>query len=813
MSMRSKAIFAAMMIATTALTACKSSEERAEEYYQEGLALLEEGDVARATIQLRNVFELNGRHREARIALAEIFMDEGAKRRAYAQYLLLAEQYPDDVDTRIKLSQIAFSVRDWEEFERHALALERIGSDSPEAEAIALGLEYRNGVANSAPAETLDDIGQRATALSAELPSDPVLLSIIIDGNLRRQEYSVAIDFLQTMIDNDPTNRDLYDRRLAVLAQVNDEGGVEAQLRTMVERFPDDIEVKSTLIRFYVARGNLDAAEAFLRDISDPSDADPTMFLELVRFVSEVRGEDAARAEIQKAIEVNPTPLPFQAMLSGLDFQRGETAKAIADLEALLAASEPSPEARRARVTLAKMLLTDGNDVGARAQVEQVLTEDPGNAEALKMQAAWQIEADDTDGAIASLRGALDSNADDTDAMSLMAEAYSRAGSMDLARDFLALAADASGYAPAESIRYARVLMNEGRYLPAEDVLVPALRLAPNNLDLLGTLGELYVLMDDSARATQVIATIRRLDGPEAQSTANALEASAISRNAGPEEAISFLENLAQGESADLGSQLLLVRARLDAGDTAGAASLMEQLVSENPDNDQLAALRGSVLQANGDFEEAQSIYQSILDRIPTSGSIWLQLSRLKLAQGDREAATAVVDQALAELPEDANLLWAKATFLEQEGDIDGAIAIYENLYERLSGSIIVANNLASTLSTFRDDPESLERAYLIARRLVNSDQPPLQDTYGWIAHRRGNSEEALPYLESAAAGLPGDPIVQYHLGAVYAALGRNEEAITQFRKAIDIAGPGDTRPQIELAKTEIERLSAAPNE
>ncbi|MGI9390917.1 MAG: tetratricopeptide repeat protein, partial [Boseongicola sp.] len=86
---------------------------------------------------------------------------------------------------------------------------------------------------------------------------------------------------------------------------------------------------------------------------------------------------------------------------------------------------------------------------------------------------------------------------------------------------------------------------------------------------------------------------------------------------------------------------------------------------------------------------------------------------------------------------------------------------------------------------------------------------PPFQDTYGWILFRRGEHEEAVTYLEPAANALGNDPIVQFHLASAYAALGQNEDALSQFRKALELAGTEDSRPQIETTKAEIERLSA----
>jgi tetratricopeptide (TPR) repeat protein len=125
----------------------------------------------------------------------------------------------------------------------------------------------------------------------------------------------------------------------------------------------------------------------------------------------------------------------------------------------------------------------------------------------------------------------------------------------------------------------------------------------------------------------------------------------------------------------------------------------------------------------------------------------------------------------------------------------------------------VVANNLASLISTYRTDPESLERAFVVARRLRGSDVPAFQDTYGWIAFRRGELQEALEHLEPAANALTEDPLVQYHLAMTYQALERPQDALDRFRRSVEIAGETDTRPQIADARQRIADIEAAQNQ
>lgn len=796
------------VILTLGLTACKSAGERAEEYYQSALTLAAEDDYDRAVVALRNVFELDASHREARRMMADIMLNKrGNREQAYRQYLRLAEQFPDDLDARIALTQIAFAATNWDEFERHGAQAAELAPADPRVIPLSTARAYRAAVlANDVSARR--DAADTARAQLTEQPDNIVLRSVMIDDLLRGGDLRGAMAEIDLMLERDPGNIVYHQQRLNILAELGDMDGLEQQLRVMISQFPDDTVHKATLLRFYLSRDDLDAAETFLRDlVADAPADDPTAKGDLIRFLAEYRTIAAAKEEIATTITTLDDPLPFLIIDAGLDFSAGERTNAVNTLETALEQHATSPQAQIARVTLARMLAAMGNEVGARAQVEVVLAEDSTNSEALKLRAGWLIAADETEDAITALRTALDSSPDDAAAMMLMADAYIRSGQPQLARDFRALAVDASGNAPSESVRYARVLMNDKSYLPAEDILISSLRLNDNNPDLLLTLGQLYLEMEDFGRTQQVVATLRRADSPELTTAANRIEAELINRQRGRDDALAYLEELANRSDADLADRITLVRAQIRSGDTDSALERVKQMAADAPENDDLRFLVGTTQALVGNLDAAEQTFLALLDTDPRRPTVWLALSQLAQRKGDRDTAKTVIDDALGHLPAEPTLLWAKASFLEQDGNIDAAIAIYEELYAQNSGALVVANNLASLLSSYRDDDESLERAWNVARRFSDTTFPSVQDTYGWILHRRGQSADALPYLESAVTGLPNDPLAQYHLGQTYAALGRPDDALVQFRSAVALAGPGDTRPQIETARREIQTL------
>jgi predicted Zn-dependent protease len=390
-----------------------------------------------------------------------------------------------------------------------------------------------------------------------------------------------------------------------------------------------------------------------------------------------------------------------------------------------------------------------------------------------------------------------------------MADAYFRAGSPDLARDFLAQAVNVSDDAPAPSLRYARVLLADGNDRVAEDILLAALRREPAQDELLALLGEIYLERDAFGRAEAVADQLRRAGTEPARAAANRLQTQLVAQRDGSAQAIALLEEMAQGGAAGLGEQVTLLRARLATGETEEALKLAEDMAADAPDDLDRRFLLGVTRAATGDLDSARADMRAIVTDAPARVPAWQQLYRMTgIAEGPA-AASAVLESALEANPAAPVLLWMRAAELEQAGDIDAAIAVYEDLYARDSSSTIFANNLASLLVTYKEDTASLDRAWTIARRLRDTQVPAFQDTYGWLAFRRGEADVALPYLENAARGLPQDPIVQFHLAQVYAALDQPQEAIAAYRRVLDVAGPADSRPQIARAQDELDRLLA----
>ena len=805
-------------VALFGLSACENSKDKAARHLASAMALAEKGDGDRALVEFRNVFKLDPENVEARREFADFLLARGDLAGAYGQYLAVTERKPDDQEALRAAASLAAKIGNWPEAARQATALLALVPDDPEMTAVQIAAAYAEAASKGDTAARKLQ-AEAARALLVSRPDDLLLNRLAIDDLAQDQDFAGALLALDKALGLFPEEKELYALRVSLLAAQEDKPGVEAALKDMAARF-DDPSVGQALLRWYVGNGQIDQAEAWLRGgTAQAGDAGLQARMQMILFLKQFRSPEAALAEIDATMPLVPAategegegeePIITQGGLkmlrASIQFDQGQRDEAITAMKAILEGATPSEETRMVKVTLARMLVTTGDLVQPRALVEEVLAEDAGDVEALKLKSAWLVDEDKTDEAIALLRGALESAPRDAQTMALLAEAYGRSGSRDLQADMLAQSVEASGKAPAETLRYANFLAGDQKFLPAESLLVDALRLAPENLELLGALGDLYLRMQDWPRAEGVARRLEELatdpSANSARAMAERLRPAILAGRQDVAGAVSYLEALAG--SGDQRAEVAVISAYLSQGKSAEAKVKAEALLARDPKDASARFVMAAVKGATGDGVGAVADYRALLTEDAKRPDLWVALIRQTVQNEGQLKAEPLIDEALAVLPEQGDLLLMKANMLELRQDIDGAIAIYDKLYALNSSNLVVANNLASLISSYKSDQPSLDRAWTVARRLNGSTVPAFADTYGWLAHLRGQTAEALPYMELAAKGLEQDPLVQFHMAEVLKASGRADEAKTYYAKVLALVPETDTRAFVATARKE----------
>jgi predicted Zn-dependent protease len=810
---------ALVLIASLGLSACDNAQQRAEKHYQSGIALLEKGDVERALVEFRNVFQLDGKHLNARLTYARIQRERGQFAEAYSQYLLVVEQYPDTLEARLALAEMAIDRNDWQEAQRHGQAAFKLAPEDQMAQVIAALLEYQTAAVNKDQAGKLAPAARTQALLEAHADNRALALlayRVLIDQAYTGPDPVAAMAVLDKAIALNPENFEWQMLKLRLLINAGDQAAVGAQLNTLYGLFPQDKRVRDLLIGWYMQQKDLDGAEAFLRRLADDAAAStaPTAArdavkarLGVVQFLRQARDLAAAQAEVAALVAADPANIVYQATAAAMQFEAGQKDEAVAALTALVKAAPDDEDTRNAKVALARMLQATGNNTGAQALIEEVLASDPSHVAALKMKAAWLTQADKPGDAIIALRTALDQDPRDADILTLMAQAHERDGARDLAGERYAAAVDVSGRAATESLRYASFLMKDNRLDSARSVLDDALQVAPRDPKLLAARANLLMRMQDWDNAKIAVDRLRALGSPAAIKTANQLDAALLLKQDRVDDTIAFLGSLSKGGNTNASAVAAVVQTQIKAGKIDEATVYLDELLAASPADPALRYLRAGVYMMADEPDQAEAIYRALMAEQPDNLRPFQALYKLLLA-GDRpDEAAALLASELARVPESAVLNLIQAGALERAGDFEGAITIYEAMYAKDSSSLVVANNLASLLTSQRSDAASVDQAFKIALRLRGSNVPAFQDTYGWIAYRRGDFAEALTALEPAARAMTQDPAVQMHLGLTQAALKQTDAARATLTAALKLAGDAASQPQYAEAQAALTAL------
>jgi tetratricopeptide (TPR) repeat protein len=160
-----------------------------------------------------------------------------------------------------------------------------------------------------------------------------------------------------------------------------------------------------------------------------------------------------------------------------------------------------------------------------------------------------------------------------------------------------------------------------------------------------------------------------------------------------------------------------------------------------------------------------------------------------------------LLDKALEEFPLHSDLLYARALQGEKMGDIGILERDLRKVIEQEPDHAQALNALGYTLADettrFEEAFELISKAYTLM-----PESAAILDSMGWVHYRRGNLDEAIKFLEKAAAA-DKDGEIAAHLGEVYWAKGWRDKAMKVWMDALQ------RDPENPYVVSTMERLQA----
>jgi cellulose synthase operon protein C len=766
----------------TLLTGCSSPEDRARSHYERAIKLVSEHENVKALIELKNAVQLKRDMVDAWRAMVQIDEANRDWPRVIADLRTIVEIDSRDISSRLKLGQLLLVASLPDE----ALLVANAGLDLDENNADLHALKATTKVKLRDQAEAARE-AQRALQLDPGNVNALMVLAILkldggdANGALSLLEGSSAADAKAAQ--GDPGLQLL---RAKLFERVGDLPRVEATLKTLVEANPQSADYLRLLINFYLEQRRFEEAEKGLRTLVGKDTSDPKAILELVRFLYVTRkSPSAAREELNSHIKAGGAIFPLQIALANMDIADGRPDIAREQLQKLISEADSSEKRQIARLALAQNYLVSSEVEAAARQVADVLTDDPHNAPALKLRALIHLQRSELDAAISDLRNGLNSQPRAVDLMALLGSAYERNGLMELADKQFADATRASNFDPAISVGYAEFLERRGNVSRAEDILGEVVKRQPVNVQALTMLGQIKLARQDWDGASEIAASIRKAG--EAN-LADQIFGTALLGRARYDQAIAVFT--AAYDRNPTASQPLnsLVAALQKANKIDEAAALLKSILAKSPQNADALVLLGAIELKRGGIDQARTRFSAAVEAQPKALVGYEALASFHVAQKDYKEAIRVAQAGSKVLPDVASLRLISARASEQTQDYESAISQYQAILDKQPTNLVAANNLASLLLDQTSDPASLKRAQVIAAVLRQSRIPQFKDTLGWASYLQGDYRNALALCEEAAAALPDQAVVRYHLAMSLIALGQSGKASEQLKKALDLA-------------------------
>jgi tetratricopeptide (TPR) repeat protein len=219
------------------------------------------------------------------------------------------------------------------------------------------------------------------------------------------------------------------------------------------------------------------------------------------------------------------------------------------------------------------------------------------------------------------------------------------------------------------------------------------------------------------------------------------------------------------------------------------AEQTLEAWTKADPANAQPPAQLASLQLMQKQYKDAEKSFQNAIALSTAPDQLKVQLGEAQIKAGDTDTGKATL-HALMEKSDDANLLNGAAYELADAGlDLEASEAA-----SRKSVQILETHAAATTTASAKN--EDFANVMMLAGSW---------DTLGWIAFKQSKLAEAESYVRSAWMLLTADPEASLHLGKIYEAEGKKDDALTIYRLALKSMGrPGLPQNYADM-KTEME--------
>jgi tetratricopeptide (TPR) repeat protein len=360
-----------------------------------------------------------------------------------------------------------------------------------------------------------------------------------------------------------------------------------------------------------------------------------------------------------------------------------------------------------------------------------------------------------------SLREAVGIRATDESALYLLSQAERRMGDLDAAESAARRLVAQNGRNVRGFLALAEALEDRRRYQAVIDALSPALpvfRTSQNSAFamalLLPHLGFAYQQVGQFDRALATFEEARKISPDDVTLTG------------------------------------YLIQANLAAKKFTEAAELARQARRGQPDNLSLARLEAEALRQSGRADQGVTLLEGMLQKNNGNPDAYIALSQMYSDANRGAQAVKLLQDAQSKFPSESSVIFQLASVLEKQRKFSESEALFRQIIAREPEHAAALNYLGYMLA---DRGEKLDESVGLIRRALElePDNGSYLDSLGWAYFKIGQLALAEEHLKRAADQMTTNSVVQDHYGDVLARLGRFDQAIAAWNRAL--SGDGDS--------------------
>ena len=261
---------------------------------------------------------------------------------------------------------------------------------------------------------------------------------------------------------------------------------------------------------------------------------------------------------------------------------------------------------------------------------------------------------------------------------------------------------------------------------------------------------------------------------------------------------------LAPGDPAIAG---YLVEANIAAKKYGAAVDAAKAALAQHPDDLRLTRLEAQALRHNGKADAGIALLEDAVRRHADDPAAYISLAQA-YAEADRGVqAVKVLQDAQGRFPKDDGIAFELGTVFDKQKKFAEAESAFRQVLTRNPDNAIALNYLGYMLA---ERGERLDESvgYLTKALQAEPENPSYLDSLGWAYFKADKLDLAETNLKRAADQLKTNSVIQEHYGQVLFKLGRYDEAIAAWTRALagdgDAIDKGDVDRKIKAAKLKL---------